>query len=83
MLSRYLGNAPIIKILSFLIKNEDQSYNLVEIRDKAKLGYSTLKRELPKMIKNKLIKVDRTLGKIKLYKVNSNSRVIKALSIIK
>lgn len=72
-----MGASPINKVLGFLIENERASWSMNEISENANVGYSTLKIVLPKMLKNKLLFVDKRIGKIKLYKINKENEIIK------
>ena len=71
-----MGKNPINRILDFLIENDRDSWNMVEIRDNANVGYSTLKQILPKMLNSKLIKITKTVGKSNLYMINKNSEIV-------
>ena len=72
-----MGDNPTARILDFLIENDRDSWTMVEIRDGAKVGYSTLKIILPQMLKNKLIIVKKTVGKSRLFTINKENPIIK------
>jgi len=72
-----MGDSPINRVLDFLIENDRESWTMVEIRDNANVGYSTLKIILPKMLKNDLIFIKKSVGKSKLYMINKENQVIK------
>lgn len=74
-----LGDSPRIKVLYFLMRNKEKSFSLVEIRDKAKVGYSTLKQLMPKILKEKLVLIDRIICKSNLYKINMEHNLIQTL----
>jgi hypothetical protein len=74
-----LGDTPTNKILDFLIENDREHWTMVEIRDNAKVGYSTLKLIIPKMIKKKLIIVDKKVGKSNLLKINKKNLVVQKI----
>ncbi len=74
-----LGDSPQVKVLDFLIENIRCGWSLTEIKNETKTGYATLKYLLPKMLKKKLVIVDKKVGKAKLYKINLENKAIKHL----
>lgn len=74
-----LGNSPQIKVLDFLMENYRDGWSLMEIKKNTKVGYSTLKVLLPKLLKRKLVIIKQQVGKAKLYSINTNNIVIKHL----
>jgi len=74
-----LGDSPTNKVLDFLIENDRTSWSMNEIRDNANVGYSTLKLILPIMLKNDLIEVDKKIGKIKLYVIKKDGKIVKKI----
>jgi len=78
MLTKVLGSSPKLRVIEFLIKNKESSYNLVELRKFANTGYSTLKEIMPELEKEDVVYVDRIIGKSKLYKINKDNLLIQA-----
>lgn len=76
---KVMGANPINRILDFLIENKRESWTMVEIRDNANVGYSTLKIIIPKMQKMNLIKITRTIGNSHLYTINEENPIIKKI----
>ena len=74
-----MGDSPINRVLDFLIENDRESWTMVEIRDEANVGYSTLKIILPEMLKKDLIIVSKIVGKSRLFKINKNNIVTKKI----
>ncbi|MCK4239690.1 MAG: hypothetical protein KAX33_11240 [Candidatus Lokiarchaeota archaeon] len=74
-----LGDSPQVKVLDFLIDNHRCGWTLVEIKKETKTGYATLKYLLPKMLKKKLVVIEKKVGKSKLYKINLENEAIKHL----
>lgn len=74
-----MGASPMNRVLDFLIENDRTSWSMVEISKNAGVGYSTLKLILPRLEKNKLILVDKQIGKIKLYKINKEDSIVKKI----
>ena len=76
---RVMGDTPINRVLDFLIENERESWTMVEMRNEAEVGYSTLKLLIPKMLNNGLITITKTVGKSKLYKINKENIAVKKI----
>ena len=74
-----LGNSPQIKVLDFLISFQSFNYSLTEISKNTKVSYATLKYLLPKMLKKKLVVIEKKVGKANLYKINLNNKAVKYL----
>lgn len=76
---RVMGANPINRVLDFLIENDRESWTMIEISKNANIGYSTLKLILPKLLKNKLIIIQKQIGKTKLYAVNKDNIIVKKI----
>ena len=76
---KVMGTSPINRVLDFLIENDRESWSMLEISKKAKIGYSTLKIILPRLEKEELIIVQKEIGKIKLYKINKENLIVRKL----
>ena len=74
-----LGKTPQIKVLDFLMDNVLSSYTLFEIKNETDTGYATLKYLLPKMLKDKLVIIDKKVSKANLYKLNTENKAIQHL----
>ncbi len=64
------GDYPLNRVLDFLIVYEDFDYSMKEIAKKSGVGYSTLKLFWGDLVKYKIVKQTRAIGKAKLYKLN-------------
>src|SRR3990167_6192392 len=71
------GDSPILKVMDFLIVNEDFDYSMTDIASESGVGYSTLKLFWKNLESNKIVKNTRTVGKAKMYKLNIANPVIK------
>ncbi len=76
---KVMGVNPTNRILDFLIENKRESWAMVEIRDNANVGYSTLKIIIPRMEKLDLIKVVKKVGTSKFYTINEDNPIIKKI----
>jgi len=74
-----MGNSPQVKVIDFFIDNMRTSWSLVEIKNNTNTGYSTLKLLLPRLVKQRIVKVDKKLGKIKFYTLNMKNPAVKRL----
>lgn len=74
-----MGDNAYIRILDFLIENERDSWTLKEINEGSELGYSTIKKIMPKLLQNELVKIAKTVGKSNLYEVNKENKMTKML----
>jgi len=79
---QYLGDNPKIRILDFLMENFALDFSLPQIAQGSKVAYTTLIDLLPKLIKQEIIMETRKIGKSKLYKINADSPIVKALFVI-
>jgi len=71
------GDSPVLRVLDFLIVNEDFDYSMTDIANLSKVGYSTLKLFWQRLEKEDIIIKTRTVGKAKMYKLNVANPVIK------
>ena len=71
------GDSPILKILDFLVVNEEFDYSMTDIAEFSSIGYSTLKLLWKKLEKSRIIKHTRTVGKAKMYKLNTENPIIR------
>ncbi len=73
------GDTPKLRVLDFLIVNEDFDYSMTDIATLSGVGYSTLKLFWNKLEKENIIINTRTVGKAKMYKLNFNNPIVKKL----
>ncbi|MBI2660270.1 hypothetical protein HYX07_03860 [Candidatus Woesearchaeota archaeon] len=71
------GDSPTLRVLDFLIVNEDFDYSMTDIASLSGVGYSTLKLFWSRLEKNNIVIQTRTVGKAKMYKLNLTNPVIK------
>ena len=71
------GDSPMLKVMDFLVVNEDFDYSMTDIATHSGVGYSTLKLFWKTLESNKIVKNTRTVGKAKMYKLNMVNPVIK------
>lgn len=71
------GDSPILRIMDFLIVNEDFDYSMTDIASLSGVGYSTLKLFWNRLEKEGIIVNTRTVGKAKMYKLNVTNPIMK------
>ena len=71
------GDSPILRVLDFLVVNEDFDYSMTDIASLSGVGYSTLKLLWNKLEKEGIVVNVRTVGKAKKYKLDLANTVKK------
>ena len=79
---KYLGDNPKMRILDFLMDNFAHDFSLPQIAEGSKVAYTTLIDLLPKLLAQDIIIETRKIGKSKLYKINLDNPIAKALFVI-
>jgi len=74
---RIFGDSPILRVMDFLVVNEDFDYSMTDIASLSGVGYSTLKLFWNKLEKEGIIINTRIIGKAKMYKLNLTNPIIK------
>ena len=74
-----IGNSPTAKIVEYLIENEGLDFSLTDIAEGSNIGWTTLHRIWSSLESAKLVKFTRKIGNAKLYTLNTESQVAKAL----
>ena len=71
------GDSPMLRVIDFLIVNEDFDYSMTDIAAHSGVGYSTLKLFWNKLEESKIVKQTRVVGKAKMYRLNFDNPVVK------
>ena len=71
------GNSPVLRVMDFLVVNEDFDYSMTDVAKLSGIGYSTLKLFWGELEKNSVVTNTRTVGKAKMYKLNFANPVVK------
>lgn len=79
---QYLGDNPKIRILDFLMETFALDFSLPQIAEGSKVAYTTLIDVLPKLTKQEIVMETRKIGKSRLYKINLDNPIAKALFAI-
>ena len=75
----YFGDTPILRIIDFLLENRLFDYSKKQIIDETGLAKATFYKYWDKILELGIVKVTRSFGKTKLYKLNEKSPIIKEL----
>lgn len=78
----YLGDNPKIRVLDFLMDNFAHDFSLPQIAEGSRVAYTTLIDLLPTLQKQEIMVETRKIGKSKLYRINLNNSIVKALFTI-
>jgi len=78
-LVRVFGEHPEVKVLDFLLTFRDYDYSLSDIAKNSNVGWTTLHQFFPKLVKQGIVKETRRIGRAKLYKLDTNSELVKNL----
>lgn len=71
------GDTPILRVLDFLIVNEDFDYSMTDIAHLSGVGYSTLKLFWERLETEGIVIQTRIVGKAKMYKLHIVNPVVK------
>lgn len=79
---QYLGDNPKIRVIDFLMDNFALDFSLPQIAQGSDVAYTTLISMLPTLFRQHIIAETRKIGKSKLFKINIDNPVVKALFAI-
>ena len=76
---QFFGDKPKFRMIDFLLENELRDFTKTEIAKGAGLSWAALFSHWDEMEKKKIVKVTRTVGRVKLYQLNSKSPLVMLL----
>lgn len=79
LLLKLSGNAPLFRILDFLIENKGLDFSKRAIAEGSQISRATLFNYWDVLENHGLVRVTRRFGKTKLYTLNSKSPIIKKI----
>ena len=79
---QYLGDNPKIRVLDFLMDNFALDFSMPQIAQGSNVAYTTLIDLLPNLLNQKMLIETRKIGKSKLFKLNLDNPIVKALFAI-
>lgn len=78
----FMGDSPTIRVLDYLLTEREIDFSISDLAQNVGIGRATLYRIWDALLKNKLIVPTRTIGKAKLFKLNTtNPRVQKLVQL--
>src|SRR3989344_3854060 len=79
MLENLFTRPAVVKVLDFLLELWELDFSMADISRETGLTWPVVAEVMPTIEKFALVKVSRTVGRAKLYKVNEDSPIIQAL----
>ena len=73
------GSSPLIKVLDFLLTYREFDYSLSDITKESGVGWNTLHSFFFKLVEKGIVKETRQVGRAKLYKLDTESTIVKKL----
>lgn len=73
------GDGPVVKILDFLVDNQEFDYSLTDIAKGAEIAWSTLHECWPELVALKIVKKTRRIGRAELYKLDTQNPLVQKL----
>lgn len=79
---KILGDSPYLKIMDFLLESEGLDYSLSEMAENSGVSWATIQKLYRILEKEGIIKNTRTIGRAKMYRLNTENTTVKELRII-
>jgi ACT domain-containing protein len=76
VLTEYLGDTPLIKMIDFLLENRLFDYSKKQIIEETGLAKATFYKYWDRLVEIGIVKTTRSFGKTKLYKINEQNQVV-------
>lgn len=73
------GTSPLIRVLDFFMTYREFDYSLSDIARESGVGWNTLHSFFSKLVEKGIVKETRQVGRAKLYKLNTDSPIVKKL----
>lgn len=73
------GDSPIIKVIDFLIDNQEFDYSLTEITRGADVGWTTLHQFWKDLINMNIVVKTRRISRAEMYKLNKDNPLVQKL----
>lgn len=73
------GDSPVVKVLDFLLDNQEFDYSLTDIAREADVGYVTLHQFWKDLVALGIVKKTRNIGRATLYKLDAASPLVQKL----
>lgn len=73
---RIYGDSPKLRIMDYLIVNDDYDHSMKDIAINAGIGYTTIKQFWNQLVFTGIIKHTRIIGKAKMYNLNKKNPAV-------
>ena len=74
---KIFGDSPVLRVMDFLVVNEDFDYSMTDIAKLSGIGYATLKLFWGTLEKGGVVTNTRRVGKARMYRLNLINPVVK------
>lgn len=74
-----MGNTPFIRVVDFLLENRPFDYSKTDIAKNSEVGWSTLHGIWKILEKAKIVRLTRTVGRSKMFRLNEENPVVRKL----
>jgi DNA-binding transcriptional ArsR family regulator len=78
----FFGDKPVFRIIDFLLENRLQDFTKSEIAKGAGVSWASLFNHWKTLEKYGIVKVTRTVGKVRLYQLDEGGKVVQSLKQI-
>ncbi len=75
----FFGDTPRFKVIDFLLENRLSDFTKTEIAKGADVSWASLFNHWNNLEKNGIVKVTRTVGRVKLYQLDESNQIVKLL----
>jgi len=79
LLTKFLGESPVFKIIDFLIENKGMDFTKKDITEGAGISKASLFNYWNQLETQEIVIVTRKFGKTKLYTLNSKNPIVRKL----
>lgn len=79
MMYKIFGDSPTIKIMEWLIENQEYDHSIKEVAGGVKLPLVVARRNFEPLETHNVVRVNRTLGRDKMYVLDLQNRCTKAI----
>ncbi len=75
----FMGDSPIVRLFDYFLTERDLDFSISDIARNTKIGRATLYRHWDSLQKNQILLYTRTVGKARLYRLNTQNVKVKKL----
>lgn len=79
---KMFGDSPKIRILDMLLTGRELDYSITDIACQAQIGRATFYRLSDDLLRSRIIKPTRKIGRIQLYRINLENPQIKQIAMM-